>query len=107
LSIDDDLLAKCRMSDIPVSRSLLLEIAKESDGQKQEQMIDAALQGNLSVAKARKASRKKERAPPQSKYKINTSHADIQVTFTTQSYDTADVINALEEALENLRAEPA
>jgi ParB family chromosome partitioning protein len=103
LSIDETLLDKCRTSDTPVSRSLLLEIAKEPDVSKQQQMIAAALSGNLTVSTVKKSSRKKNKLSNKSRHNIKTSMGDIKIVFNSSSYLETDVIAVLEEAISQFK----
>jgi ParB family transcriptional regulator, chromosome partitioning protein len=108
LKLPENVQQEYRTSDT-VSKSLLLEIAKQPDAVRQSQMWEEAKRGELTVKKAREqksAAKPSRRKTPAMKfrYPITTDHAQIMVTFTAPKVDQEDIIEALEQALEQERA---
>jgi ParB family transcriptional regulator, chromosome partitioning protein len=110
LKLPETILKEYRTSDT-VSKSLLLEIAKQPDVERQRTMWMDAKRGELTVKKARDQ-KAVNAAPSRSKvpksmafrYPITTDHAQIMLTFTEAKVDQEDIIEALEQALEQERA---
>lgn len=83
-----------------VSKSVLLEIAKQTSEEQQRMLWDQAKQGQLTVkqARARKV-HKRPRKKGQVSYTIQTTHATVLIRFHKGSVTQTGLIHALREAL--------
>lgn len=93
-----------RTSEI-VTKSVLLEIAKQTTEAEQLDLWERAKNGGLTVRDARKQkSSDHGNRKPRSSRKINTSTATIKITFDGETATDDQVIEALEEALSHQKA---
>jgi ParB family chromosome partitioning protein len=83
-----------------ISKSVLLEIAKQPSAEQQLALWQQAQRGHLTVksARAQKVRASTQKVPPSS-YRINTTHATVTVQFHSGARGQASVISALREAL--------
>ena len=109
LALPDTIRSQYRTSD-RVSKSLLLEIAKTTSQMEQENLWEAARQGQLTVKQARavkKASASQASKQPSTtapitfRYPIQTQEAHIVITFQRSNATSEEIITTLEEALES------
>ena len=104
LSLPSRVQEEYRTSDT-ISKSLLLEIAKQPTPEAQGKMWDAARRGELTVKKAR-AQKTQANTPPVSaprlmgfRYPIQTVRAVVMITFEEPKVEQEVIVEALEEAL--------
>jgi ParB family chromosome partitioning protein len=83
-----------------ISKSVLLEIAKQPSVEQQLALWEQAKQGHLTVKRAReqKTESRIREAPPSS-HRIKTTHATVTVHLRSGARGQASVISALREAL--------
>lgn len=98
LELPEEILEGCRMSDT-VSKSILLQIAKESNPEKQLALWDEAKTGNLTVQRARGTVGEKVAVEKGSSHKIQTQHAEVTIRFFSGNHTTEESLEVLKEAL--------
>lgn len=101
LSMPEDLLASVRTSE-RVSRSVLLEIAKEEDPDVQRKFVKQALSGGLTVKTLRSPRSSDVVIQPSSTASIKLSQATITIRFHAAEHSQESVKKALEDALLSL-----
>jgi ParB family chromosome partitioning protein len=111
LTLPEKLTAEFQTSE-NVSKSVLLEIAKQPTAEKQQAMWEQAKQGEMTVKKARaqKGRTRGEAAPIRPaqpmhyRYPIQTDDALVTLTFDRPSATTEEIVAALEQALDTEKA---
>ena len=98
LELPEEILEGCRTSDT-VNKSVLLQIAKESNPDKQLALWNEAKVGNITVQRARKAVGENESVEKGSTHKIRTEHAEITIRFFSGDHSVEDCLDVLREAL--------
>lgn len=104
LSLPEPILESVRTSE-HLTRSVLLEIAKQEDEAAQTAMWQSALAGGLTVKSARRG---KERTEPTEKstrttIPFHTKIAKVTVVFPQENVDPQDVVDALSQALKEAK----
>lgn len=104
LSLPEPILESVRTSE-HLTRSVLLEIAKQEDEAAQTAMWQSALAGGLTVKSARRG---KERTEPTEKsirttIPFHTKTAKVTVVFPQENVDPQDVVDALSQALKEAK----
>lgn len=97
----------CRLADI-TSKSLLLEIVRESDPRKMLALVDKITRNGSSPTRqhAREATAKPKRGRPRAftfNYKAPTKAFSLKMTFSKHQVERAEIIHALERILDELR----
>ena len=104
LDLSPEFRASVQTSEQP-SKSVLLEIAKEPDADRQRSLLQAARTGGLTV---RAAKQRKQQAnpnpPPPNVHSIELGEATVTIRLSAGSMNQARLIAVLEEALTQLRA---
>lgn len=101
LTMPEDVLESVRTSE-RLTRSVLLEIAKEDDPELQRQLLRQALTGGLTVKTLRKPRDKDSEQPPSSSTSIKLSDATVTIRFHSPEHSRDSVRQALEDALKSL-----
>lgn len=101
LTLPSDMMESVRTSD-RLTRSVLLEIAKEDDLDVQRQLLTQALHGQLTVKTLRQPRTKDAASPPSSLASIKLPEATITIRFHSAEHTQDNVREALEQALSNL-----
>jgi len=100
----------CRLADIS-SKSLLLQIVREKDGQKMIALVERlthASQGAVTREQARKATAKPKPGRPKAflfQYRPPTKNFNLRLQFKKSDVDRTEVIAALEGIIAELRKE--
>lgn len=104
LDLPERILDSVRTSE-HLSRSVLLEIAKQENDAARDALWKAAMEGSVTVKTARQ--HKEGEAPPKKArvaFPFKTSRATITVVFQAEEASMEDVVDALAEALLEARA---
>jgi len=102
----------CRLADIS-SKSLLLEIVRQSDPQKMIAMVERLTRdGNVTRQRAREEAgpKKPQRGRPKAfvfNYRPPTKAFNLRLAFTRGQVERSEIITALEAILEDLRQQQA
>lgn len=105
LSLPQPILESVRTSE-HMSRSVLLEIAKQDDEELRDAMWQSALAGNLTVKTARRhkpAEAASAPSKPRTAIPFKTRDATVTVVFPHDQATPADVVAALSQALKEAR----
>lgn len=106
LHLPEDITSNVRTSE-HATKSILLEIAKEPDPERQIKLWHKAQAGDLTVKKAREDKHPKkteeDSKPQETRRQIRTSAATVTIRFFDQEVTQGDLINALQEALEEVK----
>jgi len=97
----------CRLADIS-SKSLLLQIVRESDPRKMMALIERITRDGAAPTRqrAREATAKPKRGRPRAftfSYKAPTKAFNLRMTFCKHQVERSEIISALERILEELR----
>jgi ParB family chromosome partitioning protein len=106
LSLPEPILESVRTSE-HLSRSVLLEIAKQEDEELRDAMWQSALAGNLTVKTARRhkpADGDPAPSKPRTTVPFKTRDATVTVVFPRDQATPADIVDALSQALKEARA---
>lgn len=98
LSLPDAILESVRTSE-HLSRSVLLEIAKQDSEAAQQALWKAALAGTLTVKEAREKKSNPEPVAPKARFPIKTNQAMVTVIFESETASDEDLLAALTEAV--------
>lgn len=105
LSLPDEILESVRTSE-RLTRSVLLEIAKQETEEAQRSLWKQALTGFLTVKAARekKTSSNPEEPPkPKTRVPFKTKKATVTLVFEQEEVSAADIVEALSQALKEAR----
>jgi ParB family chromosome partitioning protein len=104
LSLPEDLLTSVQTSE-RLTRSVLLEIAKQETEDAQRSLWEQALSGNLTVKTARQQKAPSQDEPPRPKIRVpfKTKKATITLVFDQEEVSSSDIIDALSQALKEAR----
>jgi ParB family chromosome partitioning protein len=104
LSLPDEILESVRTSE-RLTRSVLLEIAKQEDDVQRDAMWRAALEGTLTVktARQRKDSPDKPESKPRTTVPFKTKQATVTVIFAQDEATPQEVVEALSQALKEAK----
>lgn len=105
LSLPDKILESVRTSE-RLTRSVLLEIAKQEDEATRDTLWRAALDGTLTVRAARQrkeASSDTVHQKPRTSVPFKTRSATVTVVFPTEDVSPQDIVDALSQALKEAR----
>jgi ParB family chromosome partitioning protein len=103
----EEVKALCRLADIS-SKSLLLQVVRESDPRKMMALIERIARDGTAPTRqqAREAAAKPKRGRPRAftfKYRAPTRAFNLRLTFSKHQVERAEIINALERILDELR----
>jgi ParB family chromosome partitioning protein len=100
LSLPDEILESVRTSE-RLTRSVLLEIAKQESEEARDALWQAALSGSLTVktARQRKDRLGNDEAKPRVSVPFRTKHATVTLVFAQEAVSPQDVVDALSQAL--------
>ncbi|MEI7578332.1 MAG: ParB/RepB/Spo0J family partition protein [Armatimonadota bacterium] len=101
LSLPEDLLQSVQTSE-QLSRSVLLEIAKQDSEEGARALWQAAISGEkvtVKTARAKKANADSESPKPKTKIPLKTKNATLTLVFEQDSVSPQDVVDALSQAL--------
>ncbi len=104
LDLSEEILANVQTSE-HLSKSVLLEIAKESDPKKQKALFEKARAGGLTVRKAREGTKGGKPKAKGGSQTIKLEGAQVRVSFQKKNPTHADLLEALKEALEKAKHE--
>lgn len=108
LQLPEEIIAHVRTSE-HATKSILLEIAKEPDPERQIKLWHRAEAGDLTVKKAREHKNSKRTGedpkPKEARRQIRTTSATVTIHFHSEEATQEEVIKALHEALEEARRE--
>lgn len=104
LSLPDDLLSSVQTSE-RLTRSVLLEIAKQETEDAQRALWDRAISGTLTVKTAREKKNSSQDEPPKARTRIpfRTKKATITLVFEQEQVSGSEIIEALAQALKEAR----
>ncbi len=103
LSLPEDLHESVRTSE-RLTRSVLLEIAKEEVPETQRALLHRALTGQLTVKTLRESKQKQIEIQETSSTSLKLSNATITIRFRSPEFTQEDIRKALNEALESLNS---
>lgn len=104
LSLPEDLLSSVQTSE-RLTRSVLLEIAKQETEDAQRSLWEQAISGNLTVKTARQQKAAPQDEPPRPKTRVpfRTKKATITLVFDQEEVSGSDIVEALSQALKEAR----
>ena len=105
LTLPEDMMESVRTSE-RLTRSVLLEIAKQEDPDTQRQLLTQALHGQLTVKTLRQPRSTDHDSPPSSSTSIKLPDATITIRFHTAEHSQDSIRDALTEALASLTPDP-
>jgi ParB family chromosome partitioning protein len=102
----DDVRKLCRLADIS-SKSLLLQVVRQSDPQKMLALVERlSREGAVTREQARKATAKPKAGRPRAfvyQFKAPTKAFNLQLRFKKSQVEREEIIQALESIIEDLR----
>lgn len=100
LSLPEEILESVRTSE-RLTRSVLLEIAKQDSEEARDALWQAALNGSLTVKTARQKKERpaSEEAKPRISVPFRTKQATVTLVFAQESVTPQEVVDALSQAL--------
>lgn len=105
LTLPEEILDSVRTSE-RLTRSVLLEIAKQEDPQARDALWHAALNGSLTVKAARQHKDRPGDTPPhkpRTTVPFKTRQATVTVVFPHEDVSASDIVDALSQALKEAR----
>ena len=105
-SIPEEVRRLCRLADI-TSKSLLLQVARQSDLQKMVELVEQIAQSGMTRAQVRKTAPKPTAARPKPfayKYVAPSKAFSVRLQFRKSQVERGELIEALEELLGELRS---
>ncbi len=105
-SIPEEVRRLCRLADI-TSKSLLLQVARQSDPQQMVALVEQIAQSGMTRAEVRKTAPKPKAARPKPfayKYVAPSKAFSVRLQFRKSQVERGELIEALEELLSELRS---
>jgi ParB family chromosome partitioning protein len=102
LTLPEDMMESVRTSE-RLTRSVLLEIAKEEDSDTQRQLLTQALHGQLTVKTLRKPPSTEHAPQPRTTIPFKTRTATVTVVFLHDDVTPSLIVDALSQALKEAR----